>query len=273
MSVRFGLDVAQQRLEWDEILDRVRLAERLGFDGIWTFDHFKAMYGEGPGNCFEAWTTMAALAAATERVRIGCLVSGLTYRHPSVLAAQAVTVDHVSHGRLELALGAGWFEQEHVELGIPFPPTGERVARFEEALQVIRLLMTDDDVSFDGHHFQLRGATYHPRPLQDPMPPLWIGAAGPRMLGVAARHADVWHTFGPPQHVKRLGEEVAAKAARAGRDPSEIAWASNLSISEPWDEVRRNVDGYTEAGVSYLVTSWPGEGAGRVEEFAAEFLS
>jgi alkanesulfonate monooxygenase SsuD/methylene tetrahydromethanopterin reductase-like flavin-dependent oxidoreductase (luciferase family) len=244
----------------------------LGFDGVWTFDHFKPMYGEGPGPCFEAWTTMAALAAATERVRIGCLVSGLTYRHPSVLAAEAVTIDHVSHGRLELALGAAWYEQEHRELGIPFPPTGERIARFEEALQVIRLLMTTDDAPFAGKYLRLEKATYRPRPVQQPTPPLWIGAGGPRMLGIAARCADVWHTFGPPGHVKRLGDQLAEKAARAGRDPGEIAWASNLSISEQWDEVRRNIDGYTASGVSYLVVGWPGEGAERVEEFAREFL-
>src|SRR5215216_4478295 len=108
--MRFGLDVAQQRIEWDELVSRVRFAEELGFDGVWGFDHFQPMYGEGPGNCFEGMTTLAAL---TERVRLGLLVTGVTYRHPSVLAAEAVTIDHASHGRLELALGSAWFEGEH----------------------------------------------------------------------------------------------------------------------------------------------------------------
>src|SRR5271157_4365703 len=116
--MRLGLDVAQQRMEFDELVGRVRLAEELGFDGAWGFDHFVPMYGDGPGNCFEGMTTLAALAGATDRIRLGLLVTGVTYRHPSVLAAQAVTIDHASGGRLELALGAAWFEAEHRQLGI-----------------------------------------------------------------------------------------------------------------------------------------------------------
>src|ERR671937_610676 len=111
--MRFGLDIAQQRLEFDEIVSRARFAEELGFDGVWGFDHLVPMYGEGPGNCFEGMTTLAALALATRRIRLGLLVTGVTYRHPSVLAEQALTVDHASHGRLELAVGAAWSEREH----------------------------------------------------------------------------------------------------------------------------------------------------------------
>src|ERR1700749_5313163 len=111
--MRFGLDIAQQRLPWDELVRRVKLAEEFGFDGAWGFDHFPPMYGEGPGETFEGMTTLAALAGVTSRIRLGLLVTGVTYRHPSVLAAQAITVDHGSHGRLGLALGAGWVEAEH----------------------------------------------------------------------------------------------------------------------------------------------------------------
>ena len=107
--MRFGIDVAQQRAEFAEIVERVRFGEDLGFDGAWGFDHFVPMYGDGPGNCFEGMTTLAALATATSRIRLGLLVTGITYRHPSVLAAEAVTVDHASHGRLELAVGSGRF--------------------------------------------------------------------------------------------------------------------------------------------------------------------
>ncbi|TML62419.1 MAG: LLM class flavin-dependent oxidoreductase, partial [Actinobacteria bacterium] len=175
-GVRIGLDVSQQQLEWPEIGRRARLADDLGFDGIWLFDHFKTMYGESGGPCFEAWTSLAALAAITERARLGILITGMTYRHPSVLASEAVTVDHVSGGRLELSLGAAWFEEEHRELGIEFPPTGERVSRFEEYVQVVHLLLTEDDVSFDGRWHRLDRATYRPRPVQQPHPPIWIGA-------------------------------------------------------------------------------------------------
>ncbi len=114
--VRFGIDIAQQRLEWDELVGRARLGEELGFDGAWGFDHFSPLYGEGPGNCFEGMTTLAAIATATSRIRLGLLVTGVTYRHRSVLAAEAITIDHASGGRLELALGAAWFENEHREL-------------------------------------------------------------------------------------------------------------------------------------------------------------
>src|SRR4051794_41230478 len=118
-AMRFGLDVAQQRMTFDEVVRRTKLAEDLGFDGAWGFDHFQPMYGEGPGEAFEGMTTLAALAGLTSRIRLGLLVTGVTYRHPSVLAAQAVTIDHASHGRLELSLGAAWFGEEHDALGIP----------------------------------------------------------------------------------------------------------------------------------------------------------
>ena len=115
--MRFGIDVAQQRMPWDEIVSRVQFAEGLGFDGAWGFDHFQPMYGEGPGEAFDGMTTLAALAGQTSTIRLGLLVTGVTYRHPSVFAAQAVTVDHASHGRLELSLGAAWFDPEHHALG------------------------------------------------------------------------------------------------------------------------------------------------------------
>src|SRR5205807_3266865 len=128
------------------IVSRVRFAEDLGFDGAWGFDHFQPMYGEGPGECFEGMTTLAALAGATTRIRLGLLVTGITYRHPAVLAAEAVTVDHASHGRLELALGAAWFDDEHHALGIPFPPTKERFDLLEDALEGMTRLFTGEQV-------------------------------------------------------------------------------------------------------------------------------
>ena len=146
--MRFGLDVSQHQLQWPQILERVRYAEQAGFDGAWVFDHFKPLYGDPGGPCMEAYTLMSALAASTERIRLGALVTGVTYRHPSILATEAATIDQVSSGRLELSLGAAWFEQEHRELGIPFPPTRERFERLEEALQVIRLLLTEDGATF-----------------------------------------------------------------------------------------------------------------------------
>src|SRR6202007_3265310 len=173
--MRFGLDVAQQRMPWDELVRRARVAEDLGFDGLWGFDHFKPMYGEGPGETFEGMTTLAALAGVTSRIRLGLLVTGVTYRHPSVLAAQAVTVDHASHGRLELALGAAWVDKEHRELGIPFPPTRERFDLLADALEFMTRLFTGEGVSYEGKTVSLHDASLRPVPVQKPHPPIWSG--------------------------------------------------------------------------------------------------
>src|SRR6476620_869118 len=164
--MRVGLDVAQQRMPWDELVRRVRLAEDLGFEGAWGFDHFQPMYGDGPGETFEGMTTLAALAGLTTRIRLGLLVTGVTYRHPSVLAAQAITIDHASHGRLELSLGAAWFDKEHTELGIPFPSTGQRFDLLEDALEIINRLFTGEAVSYEGTLVSLKDAQLQPVPVQ-----------------------------------------------------------------------------------------------------------
>src|SRR5438552_3262931 len=164
--MRFGLDVAQQRVSWDEVVSRVQFAEDLGFDGAWGFDHFQPMYGDGPGETFEGMTTLAALAGLTSRIRLGLLVTGVTYRHPSVFAAEAVTIDHASHGRLELSLGAAWFDKEHDELGIPFPSTAERFDLLEDALEIVTRLFTGDVVSYRGRQITDRVV----RPRRDARP-------------------------------------------------------------------------------------------------------
>jgi alkanesulfonate monooxygenase SsuD/methylene tetrahydromethanopterin reductase-like flavin-dependent oxidoreductase (luciferase family) len=213
------------------------------------------------------------LATATSRIRLGLLVTGVTYRHPSVLAAQAVTVDHASHGRLELAIGAAWFEAEHHQLGIEFPPVGERFDRLEDALEIITRLSTGDVVSYDGHHFGLDQARLRPLPVQRPHPPIWIGGAGPRRtLPLVARYADVWHTFGSPEELARLSARLDELAEQAGRDPRAIAKASSLSLSEPEDEVRANIETMAAAGFSYLVCGWPSDGKDRVEAFASTVM-
>jgi len=272
--MRLGLDVAQQRMEFDELVERVQLAERLGFDGVWGFDHFMPMYGEGPGNCFEGMTTLAALAGVTERIRLGLLVTGVTYRHPSVLAAQAVTIDHASHGRLELALGAAWFDDEHRRLGIEFPPTAARFDRLEDELEIVTRLCTGAVVSYQGRHFSLDEAQLRPVPVQRPHPPIWIGGSGRRRtLPIAARWADAWHTYGPPEQLAELSRLFDHMAEDAGRDPAAILRASSLSLSEPWDDVRATAEQFAELGFGYLVCGWPSEGSGRVEEFATALLA
>jgi F420-dependent oxidoreductase-like protein len=271
--MRIGLDMAQHQLGWDELVGRVRLAEEAGFDGAWVFDHFKPLYGDRDGPCLEGWTLLAALAGATTSIRLGTLVTGMTYRHPSMLAAEAVTVDHVSNGRLELAVGAAWFHGEHRMLGIPFPPTGERAERLEEGIQVLRLLMTEDGATFRGRHFSLEEATYRPRPVQQPHPPIWVGARGERrMIPIAARLADVWHADDSIEALRRKSAVLDRHAQGAGRDPATIGRASNLSLSEPWDDVRRRAESLQGLGFDYLVAEWPSEGRGRLEEFIQDVL-
>jgi F420-dependent oxidoreductase-like protein len=270
--MRFGLDVAQQRMPWDELVRRVQLAEELGFDGVWGFDHFQPMYGEGPGETFEGMTTLAALAGVTSRVRLGLLVTGVTYRHPSVFAAQALTVDHASHGRLDLSLGAAWFDKEHDELGIPFPPMPERYALLEDTLEIVTRLFTGEVVSYDGQVVSLRDAQMRPVPVQQPRPPIWIGGSGPRRtLPLVARYADAWHAFGSPNSLREASARIDELAVEAGRDPSDILRAASLSLDDV-DTARKFAGRWRDAGYGYLVCGWPTEGDAQVERFAREVM-
>jgi F420-dependent oxidoreductase-like protein len=270
--MRFGLDVAQQRMPWDELVRRVQLAEELGFEGAWGFDHFQPMYGEGPGETFEGMATLAALAGTTTRIRLGLLVTGVTYRHPSVFAAQALTVDHASHGRLDLSLGAAWFDPEHRALGIPFPPLRERYALLEDALEIVTRLFTGERVSYDGEVVSLRDAQMRPVPVQRPHPPIWIGGSGPRRtLPLVARYADVWHAFGTPNSLREASERVDQLAVEAGRDPSDILRAASLSLDD-LDTARKHAAKWRDAGCGYLVCGWPEAGAAQVERFVREVM-
>jgi F420-dependent oxidoreductase-like protein len=270
--MRLGLDVAQQRMSWDELVRRVRFAEELGFDGVWGFDHLQPMYGEGPGETFEGMTTLAALAASTSRVRLGLLVTGVTYRHPSMLAVEALTVDHVSHGRLELALGAAWFQKEHRELGIPFPPTAERFDLLEDAVETMTRLFTGEVVSYQGRRLSLENAQVRPLPVQRPHPPIWIGGTGPRRtLPLVARYADVWHAWGTPNSLRGANSRVDELASAAGRNPSSIMRAGSLSV-EDLATAAKHAAKWRDAGYGYLVCGWPGAGASQVEAFARDVM-
>jgi alkanesulfonate monooxygenase SsuD/methylene tetrahydromethanopterin reductase-like flavin-dependent oxidoreductase (luciferase family) len=267
VPVRFGLDIAQQRVGFAEVVRRAQLAEELRFDGAWGFDHFVPMYGEGPGECFEGMTTLAALAGMTSTIRLGLLVTGATYRHPSVFAEQALTVDHASHGRFELALGAAWAQDEHDRFGIPFPSTGERFDLLEDTLEIVTRLFTGDVVSYSGKRISLDRAQMRPLPVQRPHPPIWIGGSGPkRTLPLVARYADVWHAGGP-DYVER-SRQLDRLAEEAGRDPGSIGRAGSLSISESMSEIRRDLEDKISLGLDYVVCGWPGQGADQAREFA-----
>jgi len=272
--MRFGLDISQHQLTWDEIVARARLAEDAGIDGVWVFDHFKALYADPKGPTLEGWTLLAGLARETSRVRLGTLVTGMTYRHPAVLAAEVVTVDHLSGGRVECAIGAAWNEPEHRELGIPFPPTAERMDRLEEGIQILRSLFTEEDVTFEGRYQRLQGATYRPLPVQQPHPPIWVGGEGRRRtLPIAGRYADAWHGWAKDAaELQEITGIIDRAAEEAGRDPASILRASSLSISEPWDEVKVDYDWMASGGIGYLVIEWPTEGQARLEGFLEHVL-
>ncbi len=269
--MEFGLDIAQQRVPFDEVVRRARLAEDLGFTGVWGFDHFVPMYGDGPGECFEGMTTLAALAGMTTRIRLGLMVAGVTYRHPSVFAHEANTIDHASRGRLDIALGNAWFEAEHRQLGIPFPSTGERFDLLEDQLEILTRLMTGEVVSYAGHRVSLSDARMRPLPVQRPHPPIWIGGTGPkRTMPLVARFADYWHSFGgfDPATLERMDR----LCARIGRDPATITRVASLSLDGSPAAIRSRAEALIAGGVGYLYCGWPGAGDGQVELFAREVV-
>ncbi len=269
--MQFGIDVAQERLEFADLVERVKRAEEVGFDAVWGFDHFMPLSGEEPGNCFEGMAVLASLSALTTKVRLGLLVTGVTHRHPSILAAQAMTVDHASHGRLNLGLGCAWHAEEHHKLGIEFPTTPERFDRLEDELEILLRLFTGQDVSYEGHYFRIHSACMRPMPVQQPHPPIWIGGAGlTRTLPLVARYADAWHAYGSSAELRYLGDALDEMAEKCGRDPRSILHASSLSINEAPDVIQKNAEAMSGAGVDYLVCSWPAAGLNRVEQFANE---
>src|SRR5438270_8709041 len=259
---RFGI-CTDQNMTWDKTVERWQLFERLGYESAWLCDHL-VQPSRPTGPYFEAWTLLAGLAAMTRRMRVGVLVSCNTFRHPAILAKEAVTVDHVSGGRLDVGLGAGWYEPEHTMFGIAFPETGELVGRFREAVQVVDLLLRQELSSFDGRYYQLREARSRPAPVQAPRPPLLLAAFGPRMLRTAARHADAWNAFGRPEEMRERNQLLDHYCTELGRDPNSLTrslycWAVGPH-DDPWASVQAFHDligPYLEAGINQFLIDQP----------------
>ena len=250
---RFGLFISQQYHDWPSLVEHFQLAEELGFDYAWVYDHFISMRDGIMGPTMEAWTLLAGLAAATSRIGLGTMVTGNTYRPPALLAKQVVTVDHISNGRAILGVGAGWHEGEHEMFGIPFPSAGERVERFHEALQIFRQLTSQERTTFVGRHYQIKDAPFEPKPVQ-PQIPLLIGTKGSRMLRLTARYADIWDANSAPTDptegdAAAKWRELAGYCRAIGRDPESLRrsiWSRTAIQSE--DEFRRFVTGYQAHG-------------------------
>lgn len=254
--IRFGIQTPQQHTTWPEILSLWQEVDTLGYDTAWVFDHFLPIFSDPTGSCLEGWTALAALAMATRNVRLGVMVTGNTYRHPAVLAKMATTVDIISGGRLILGIGAGWFELEHREYGMPFHTTGGRLRRLDEALDLIKLLWTQERASFKGRYYSLQDASFSPKPLQKPHPPILVGATGENIaLGIVARHAQMWNSFGTPDVFRHKIARLEDHCERIGRDPATIEKSVLLTGLFALNEARRQVDAYAAAGVTHLIFS------------------
>src|SRR5256885_7808555 len=227
---------------WDEVLEVSRHAEATGWDGVYYADHFMPndMTGDNPldGPTLECWTVLAGLAAATDRVRLGSLVCGNTYRHPAVLANIAAATDHVSNGRVVLGLGAGWQENEHKAYGIDLFDTRTRLDRFEEACAIVRSLLHDPRTTSAGKHYTITDAPCDPKPVQAHLPLLLGGGGEKRTLRIVAQHADEWNVWGTVELVAQKSDVLAGHCESVGRDPSTIVRSTQammfLSEDQAW---------------------------------------
>ena len=221
--MRFGIQTGPQNTGWQELVDVWQTVDGLKFDTAWTFDHFFPIFADPTGSQLEGWTALTALAMKTEHVRVGTLVTGITYREPAVLAKIGATLDVITGGRLVMGIGAGWFELEHQALGIPFYTTAERIKRLGEACEVILRMWTQEAASFDGAYYQLKDAYCNPKPVQKPHPPIMIGGSGEKLtLKMVAKYADEWNAFGTPDEVRHKIEVLDGHCQAIGRDVNTI---------------------------------------------------
>jgi F420-dependent oxidoreductase-like protein len=281
-------------------------AERLGYDSFWVMDHFHQIQNVGQEQepMLEGWTTIGAMAGFTSKIKLGTMVTGNIYRHPSILAKMGATLDVLSKGRLIMGIGAGWNEQESKAYGIPFPSTKERFRRLEEAVQVIRKMWTEERASFDGQFYKIHDAYCNPKPLQKPHPPILIGGSGEReTLKLVAKYADACNLFGSPDTVKRKLDVLREHCKSVGRDydsilktklgvilldkdrtllekriaerfrnvPGEMR-REFATVGSP-EEVVRSVESFRDAGLEYFITSfeWGRELQG-IEQFADQVM-
>ncbi|MCB0989951.1 MAG: TIGR03560 family F420-dependent LLM class oxidoreductase [Acidimicrobiales bacterium] len=256
---------------WAEILDACSHAEATGWDGLWIADHFMPLAGPPDGPVHEAWSVLAALAAAVPRVRLGPLVCGNTYRNPALLAKIAASVDQISGGRLVVGLGAGWQENEHLAYGFEYGTVKTRSERLEEAAAIVRSLLRNQTTSLSGAYYTVIDAPLEPKPANPDIPLLIGGGGEQRTLRTAARYADEWNVWGTPELLAAKMEVLDARCAEVDRDPGEIArsavallvpgelpegndfLASRPTISGSVEQMVDTVGRYVQVGVDELV--------------------
>lgn len=262
--LRIDIKAAQHDRTWDNILKYCQDTEaEQTFEGFWMFDHFVPINGHVEGPCMDGWTLLAALGAVTKRVRLGLMVGCNGYRNPAVLAKIATTIDQVSSGRLEMGLGAGWFELEYNMYGIEFPPPAQRIRMLDEACEAIKMLWTQELSTFEGKHYTLNEARHEPKPVQKPYPPITIGGAGEKLtLRVVAKHANIYN--GPsetPDETKHKYEVLDEHCAAVGRDPSEIRRSMQFYLRTPEEvsTVRQRIEPFLPIGVDHVCIGMPTE--------------
>jgi alkanesulfonate monooxygenase SsuD/methylene tetrahydromethanopterin reductase-like flavin-dependent oxidoreductase (luciferase family) len=271
-GIRFGI-AALQHLPWQEEVKRWKSLEKLGFDFIMVADHF-VNYANPQETWFEAWTLISALASQTEKIRIGAFTA-MPFRNPAVLARQAITVDHISDGRLELILGCGApgsVDPSYKMTGLPDWSSKERVSRFREYVELIDSILSEDVTSYTGTFYSVDGTILNPGPVQKPRPPITVAALGPTMIEIAAKYADTWNSYGDHEwsspdvmykNTQKRMEVFEKKCKRIGRDPAEVR-KSYLVFGPEGGEVFRSeadftriVDKYATLGISEFIFYYP----------------
>ena len=257
-----GVSLRPQYTDWDSMRDAAVAVDQLGFDWLLTSDHLVASDNHEPdpdGPIFEAWQLVAAWAAITKRVRIGVMASGVMLRHPALLAKMATTLDHISHGRAICGLGAGWFAQEAEMYGVPWPSTGERLAGMEEAARICRSLFDEQRTTHHGQYYRLTDAVAAPKPIQAHLPLLIGGGGEGRTMRIAARHADIWNTFGSPASMNRKIALLHRYCTEADRRASSITptVALMLDADERAEGIRTRLDAYRRARLGGIVIDLP----------------
>jgi F420-dependent oxidoreductase-like protein len=222
----------QEGVGWEDWLSLARACEEHSFEALFRSDHYYTDETAGVGGALDAWATLAALAARTSTLRLGTLVSPVTFRHPSILAKSAVTVDHVSGGRVELGLGTGWMQSEHERYGFPFPPLGTRMQMLEEQLEIVGRQFTENQFIFDGRHYRVEELDARPKPVQRPRLPIIVGGrARKRTAHLAARFADEYNTLAAsPEEIRRRHVALAHACEREGRDPGTLHYSMMIGF-------------------------------------------
>ena len=242
--------------KWEKAVETAVLAEELGYDSAWVYDHFHNVPVPAHEAVFECWTVMAAISQRTSRIRLGQMVGCAPYRNPGLLAKVTSTVDIISGGRLDWGIGAGWYENEFKGYGYEFPDAKSRIGVLRETVEIVKSMWTDAETTYDGRYFQLKGAQCDPKPVQQPHPPIWIGGGGEQLtLRVVAQHADRSNFGGKPHEFAHKVEVLKGHCAAIGRDHDEITktWSPEMFIREDEREI---IDGGTRSFWGEPFESW-----------------